>query len=485
MPDLTIIYLTASLIPKKFANYQRKVLLEAAGDYPIISLSREPLDFGTNFLQIGPKCLDTIYRELLRGAKLAQTPYVAVAEDDTLYPREHFNFYRPDMDTFAYNQNRLALFTWGVPTYSWRNRKTNATLIAPRALLIEALEERFAKWPNGIPENIVGEVGRPMVERNLKVTLRNSIEVFSEVSVIQINHDAGSDDRVRRHRKKLGPIKAFDVPFWGKAEEILKNCQSDGYRPLRGNTGLAPIVLKRGRDHAVLDLYCDGDSDDMNKSTYSPVLACRNKILDLPKLVAKHKMNISGVIHIGAHFGEENKTYDQLNIKDRLFFEPLESNFSVLKKRIAGRFPAIKKALGNDNRPVKMFVEKKNRGQSCSLLKPVLHLQQYPQIIFDGTETVEMARLDDLKLNLSPYNMISVDVQGYELEVFRGAKETLKKIDYIVTELNRAELYENCAQVEQLIDFLTPYGFDLVEEAWVGETWGDGLFIKKTHDDNS
>jgi len=222
MQDITILYLTASLIPEAFGEYQRKVLLEAIGDTPLISLSRKPLDFGKNVLQIGPKCLDTIYREMLRGAKLAETPYVAIAEDDTLYPKEHFNFYRPDKDTFAYNQNRFALFMWGTPTYSWRNRKTNATLIAPRDLMIEALEERFAKFPDSIPERIVGELGRGMVERNMGVTLRNAIEVYSEISVIQINHDAGSDDRAKRHRKKLGPIKAYDIPHWGRAEEIAK-----------------------------------------------------------------------------------------------------------------------------------------------------------------------------------------------------------------------------------------------------------------------
>lgn len=221
MKDMTIMYLTASQIPEKFAEYQRMTLKEAAGDYPIISLSRKPLDFGTNVLQVGPKCPDTIYREMLRGAKLATTPYIAVAEDDTFYPKEHFDFYRPEKDTFAYNQNRFSLFTWGVPTYNWRNRKSNAALIAPRELLIEALEERFKKYPDAIPEKIVGELGRPMVEKNLRVTIRKSVEVFSEISVIQINHEYGSDDRARRHRKALGPIKAYDIPFWGKAADLI------------------------------------------------------------------------------------------------------------------------------------------------------------------------------------------------------------------------------------------------------------------------
>lgn len=223
MKDLTIIYLTASQIPETFAKYQRGILLEAIGDYPLISISREPLNFGTNVLDVGQKCLDNIYRQMLRGAKLAETDYVAIAEDDVLYSKEHFTFYRPNKDTFAYNQNRFALFNWGIPTYSWRNRKSNCSLIAPRKLMIEALEERFAKYPDAIPDKMVGELGRDRVEKNIGVTLRKSIEVFSEVSIVQINHRNGSDHTQFRRSKNLGPIKAYDIPFWGKASELIKH----------------------------------------------------------------------------------------------------------------------------------------------------------------------------------------------------------------------------------------------------------------------
>lgn len=221
--DLTVIYLTASEIKESFANYQRKVLLEAVRDYPLISVSRKPLDFGYNLLDDGERSLSNIYRQMLRAAKIATTQFVATAEDDTLYHKNHFEFYRPDMDTFAYDQNRFALFTWGEPIYSWRDRKSNCSLIAPRELLIEALEERFAKWPNGTPSNITGEVGRGMVERNMRITERKSVEKFSEVSVIQFNHDNASEDRQRNHRKRLGQIKAYDLYYWGKASELIKH----------------------------------------------------------------------------------------------------------------------------------------------------------------------------------------------------------------------------------------------------------------------
>ena len=90
-----------------------------------------------------------------------------------------------------------------------------------------------------------------------------------------------------------------------------------------------------------------------------------------------------------------------------------------------------------------------------------------------------MIKLDSFEKDLTEYNFIVIDVQGYELEVFKGAKNTLDNIDYIISEINRDELYENCAKIEQLVEFLSNYGFEFIEHNWVGGTWGDGLFIKK------
>lgn len=47
-----------------------------------------------------------------------------------------------------------------------------------------------------------------------------------------------------------------------------------------------------------------------------------------------------------------------------------------------------------------------------------------------------------------------------------------------MSEINRDEVYENCARVDDLINFLSPYGFKLVETDWAGNSWGDGLFVK-------
>ena len=93
-----------------------------------------------------------------------------------------------------------------------------------------------------------------------------------------------------------------------------------------------------------------------------------------------------------------------------------------------------------------------------------------------------MRRLDDMNLDRC-FNFLNIDVQGYELEVLKGAKNTLESVDYIMCEINRITPekkldYNNASLIEDLRLFLDSYGFSLVEENWAGVSWGDGLFVK-------
>ncbi len=220
--DITIIMLTANRLTKNWAEFHKQKLLEAANGAPIITISREPLDWGINLLDEEEYKISNIYFQLLRGAKTATTEYIAVAEDDTLYPQEHFEF-RPPQDVFAYNQNRFNVFRWSrTSTYFWKDRMSNSTLVAPRKLAIDALEERFAKYPEGTPSYFTGELGRKIIEDNLKVTRRKAIWFSTEVSIVRVDHEKGFDRLSQTHRKGMGILRAYDIPYWGRAEEIIK-----------------------------------------------------------------------------------------------------------------------------------------------------------------------------------------------------------------------------------------------------------------------
>ncbi len=220
--DITIIMLTASRVPKKWAAFHKQKLIEAADGSPIITISREPLDWGQNILDTQGYTISNIYFQLLQGAKAATTEFIAVAEDDTLYPKEHFQF-RPPEDSFAYNQNRFGVFRWSkTPTYFWKDRMSNSTLIAPRKLAIEALEERFAKYPQGTPGGLTGELGRSNIEDKLGVKRQKAIWFQTEISVVRVDHELGIDRLSQSHRKGMGILRAYDIPYWGKASDIVE-----------------------------------------------------------------------------------------------------------------------------------------------------------------------------------------------------------------------------------------------------------------------
>jgi FkbM family methyltransferase len=196
--------------------------------------------------------------------------------------------------------------------------------------------------------------------------------------------------------------------------------------------------------------------------------------MKLKDVIEKYNSKITGIIHAGAHFGKESVTYRANGIRDVFFFEPVKRTFDVLTQN-ASDYTCIHSALGDKEGFEEIYIETANNGQSCSLLKPKKHLEQYPYIQFESKETIQITKLDSYEI--TQCNFLNMDVQGYELNVLKGATKTLEYIDFIYTEVNRDELYENCVQVEELDEYLKD--FERVMTNWCGDTWGDALYIRK------
>jgi len=198
---------------------------------------------------------------------------------------------------------------------------------------------------------------------------------------------------------------------------------------------------------------------------------------------------INGVIHVGGHHGQECHSYLQHGIKNICIFEPVPSHFNIMKEKVND--PCVRMfdvALGSKRHTTTINIsdfEGENahlyKGMSSSILQPK-KLEQYKHITFTETLPVEVHTLNDFSaennIQVDHYDFMNIDVQGYELEVLRGATNFLPNMKYIYTEVNRDEVYENCPMVEDIDNFLHDYGFKRLQTVWAGDTWGDALYGK-------
>ena len=229
MSDLTVLYITACRTPPRWRQFHLEHLKKATNDLPVLASAPEPVPIGWYSHQEGPHSYGTIYREMLRLSRLADTRYVAMAEDDVLYTRTHFTEFRPPMDAVAYDRSRWSLYTWN-PVFHLKNRLSNAALIAPREYLIDALEERERKYPDGVPEDRIGEVGRMRIDRRLRVQPRKCVEFWGREPIVHLHHPSGCDiGDAPGWRKTYGQVQAFEIPYWGHARDIVAKYKEPGW----------------------------------------------------------------------------------------------------------------------------------------------------------------------------------------------------------------------------------------------------------------
>ena len=203
-------------------------------------------------------------------------------------------------------------------------------------------------------------------------------------------------------------------------------------------------------------------------------------LISFKDLVKKYDLKIKGIIHVGGHHGEELEDYIDEGIQNIILFEPLSDCFDVIGYKcqdLNANIEGHQVALGSERGIAKMYVSD-NEKQSSSILKPKVHLTHHPHVKFPETEDVEVHLLDDYLPNIKDYNFINMDVQGYELEVLKGGTKVLEQVNYVYCEVNRDEVYENNAYVEEIDEFLADYGMERIETDWAGDIWGDALYIK-------
>ena len=91
---------------------------------------------------------------------------------------------------------------------------------------------------------------------------------------------------------------------------------------------------------------------------------------------------------------------------------------------------------------------------------------QAKRVLGDGT--IPMITIDSL--GLGDVDLIKIDVEGYEMEVLKGAEKTLKSVSYLMIELNNNSKKYGSSNLK-IENYLQEKGFTTMIKAWPDVVW--------------
>ncbi len=175
----------------------------------------------------------------------------------------------------------------------------------------------------------------------------------------------------------------------------------------------------------------------------------RFSLFDSPFLKS---LQIDFVIDIGANSGEfiilSKNAFPSSPI---LAFEPISNEYNKIRNAFESdkSIEIVNKALGGQTGDAEIFVG--DFSPSSSIVKPERENYKVEKIKLDVLDNY----LASFKNNSNVF--CKIDVEGYELEVLKGATESLKKIKYLYLEC-RTDNDLGCS-FDEIYAFLNPLGF--------------------------
>jgi FkbM family methyltransferase len=180
------------------------------------------------------------------------------------------------------------------------------------------------------------------------------------------------------------------------------------------------------------------------------------------------KLQINTVLDVGANNGQYLHLLSKIGFSgDVLSFEPVPE----LYRKITTLFPMKKQwrqfpyACGSHDGTAVIHVAKSDDFSSF-LRANALCLKEYPGALPIRSQTVQVRRLDSFIQGLYPdlpkrRILLKIDTQGYDCEVFSGAKEILDSVMLLQVEIPVVPLYEKAIPMSHALEFYLSAGFSV------------------------
>lgn len=152
------------------------------------------------------------------------------------------------------------------------------------------------------------------------------------------------------------------------------------------------------------------------------------------------------VIDIGAFIGDHTIAYSKKTSQKVYAFEPNKKAFECLmhNSQHHSNIECYHVALGNYNGRVSMNIDKHNIGANY--------------VTYNEAGEVSIVKLDEY--NFKNVGLIKIDAEGYEVDILKGAKQTiLNSKPILIIEVNRGALRRAGTSEYHLYEILKEYGY--------------------------
>jgi FkbM family methyltransferase len=185
-----------------------------------------------------------------------------------------------------------------------------------------------------------------------------------------------------------------------------------------------------------------------------------------------------GVLHIGAHEGEEDDAYRSLRWGPVTWVEAMPDNAARLRERLAefdDRAVVTALAWNESGREMEFFLA--DNGMSSSVYRFGTHAVNHPTVTMKGSIVLLTERLDERLDSDSTFDLVNLDIQGAELNALKGLGKMLDSVKWIYTEVNTEEVYEGCPLLVEMDQWLSTKQFTRVDSEITRNGWGDALYV--------
>lgn len=180
------------------------------------------------------------------------------------------------------------------------------------------------------------------------------------------------------------------------------------------------------------------------------------------------------ILEIGSNDGSQALRFLEIFKNPRIYcFEPDPRAISRFKAKVGSRsnISFFEIALSNHNGEIEFHqsgghlnkeqLETMPNGWdlSGSIRQPKDHIIAHPWVKFDQIVKVSTSTLDTWceQNGIGTIDFIWMDVQGAEIDVFKGGKKALRKTRFLYSEYNNRELYKGQLNLKQMIKFLNKF----------------------------